>query len=522
MRRTLMALVALLAAAGAAATALTPQEQAGREVYLKGASPSGARISARIGAADAELSGEAIACGNCHGDDGRGRAEGGVLPSSVRWSDLVKPYGHDHDGWRRHGPFDERTLERAVMLGLDPAGHKLDAAMPRYAMSVNDFAALTAYMKKLEFLLDPGVAEGRLRIGTLLPRTGRLGGLGEAVRTLLTAYFADINDRGGIHGRRLELVVQALPDDAAEASVSARTLMADAGVFAVLAPVAVGVEKRLAEVARALQVPVVGPLTLFAEDLQASNPYVFHLLPGTADLARLLAHHAMRDTQLAARPIALWHTDSDDGRTQARELEAALQEAGWRGGAVAVPIPPRGASYEALAATIKSRRAGSVLVLGTGADLAALAGALAKAQWTPHLLVPGPLASRDVLTLPPAFRDRVTLAYPTAPGLQQDAPLRELARLVQDRPDAKAYQTALVSAYAAAQLLGEGLKRTGRDLTRSRLIATLESVQGFDTGLLPRLSYNADRRIGAAGAYLVAVDLGSKAFRPLGGWQALP
>jgi ABC-type branched-subunit amino acid transport system substrate-binding protein len=298
--------------------------------------------------------------------------------------------------------------------------------------------------------------------------------------------------------------------------------MADADVFAVLSPVAVGVEKRLAEVARALQVPVVGPLTLFAEDLQASNPYLFHLLPGTADLARLLAHHALRDAKLAERAIALWHADSDDGRTQAREFEAGLQDAGWRGGAVALPIPPRGTSHDALAASIKARRAGSVLVLGTGADLAALAGALAKAQWAPHLLVPGPLASRDVLALPPAFRDRVTLAYPTAPGNQQDAALRELARLVRERPDAKAYQTALVSAYSAAQLLAEGLKRTGRDLTRSKLIATLEGVQGFDTGLLPRLSYNADRRIGAAGAYLVAVDLDSKGLRPLGGWQALP
>jgi ABC-type branched-subunit amino acid transport system substrate-binding protein len=366
------------------------------------------------------------------------------------------------------------------------------------------------------------VDEATLRIGTLLPRAGRLAGLGEAVHTLLAAYFADLNERGGIHGRRLELVVQALPDDAAEGAISARTLMADANVFAVLSPVAVGVEKRLAEVARALQVPVVGPLTLFAEDLQASNPYLFHLLPGTADLARLLAHHAVRDAKLAERAIALWHADSDDGRTQAREFEAGLQDAGWRGGAVALPIPPRGASHDALAASIKARRAGSVLVLGTGADLAALAGALAKAQWAPHLLVPGPLASRDVLALPPAFRDRVTLAYPTAPGNQQDAALRELARLVRERPDAKAYQTALVSAYSAAQLLAEGLKRTGRDLTRSKLIATLEGVQGFETGLLPRLSYNADRRIGAAGAYLVAVDLDSKGLRPLGGWQALP
>ena len=35
---------------------------------------------------------------------------------------------------------------------------------------------------------------------------------------------------------------------------------------------------------------------------------------------------------------------------------------------------------------------------------------------------------------------------------------------------------------AAALLLVEGLKRTGRDLSRSKFVATLETVQGLNTG----------------------------------------
>lgn len=520
-----IAAVAAAAQVAAAAppqdAALTAQERAGRGIYLEGASPSGARISARIGVASTELSGEAIACGNCHGQDGRGRAEGGVVPTSIRWSDLVKPYGHEHDGWRRHGPFDEPTLERAVLHGVDPAGHRLDAAMPRYAMSAKDLASLVAYLKKLESQLEPGVTDEVLRIGTLLPSSGRLGGLGEAVQALLAACFAEVNARGGIHGRRLELVVEPLPDDTLQGAARAHALMSDAKVFSVLAPVAMGVEKGLAQAARALQVPVVGPLTLFADDLQSSNPYVFHLLPGSGDLARLLARHAAQELGLAARPLALWHAGSDDGRAQAREFESALRASGWHD-VVALPIPPRGANDDAQAMAMKRARVGSVLVLGPGGDLGALAAALARVDWAPHLLVPGPLATRDVLALPQAFHGRVTLAYPTAPGTQQQTAQRELARLLPGRPDARAYQTALVSAYAAAQLLVEGLKRSGRDLTRRKLLDTLEGVQGFDTGVLPRLSYNAARRVGAAGAYLVALDPDGKGLRPIGGWQALP
>jgi hypothetical protein len=87
------------------------------------------------------------------------------------------------------------------------------------------------------------------------------------------------------------------------------------------------------------------------------------------------------------------------------------------------------------------------------------------------------------------------------------------------RSAARAYQPTLVSAYAAGLLLVEGLKRSGRELSRRKLLATLEGVQSFDTGLLPPLSFNADRRIGATGAYLVGVDLDARSLRPLGGYR---
>lgn len=513
---------ALLAAGLALATAvagaeLGERERAGRQIYLKGSSPSGARITAVIGMSGLELSGDAIACGNCHGEDGRGRAEGGIVPTSIEWSELVKPYGHDHDGRRQHGPFDEQGLRRALMQGLDPAGNRLDGAMPRYSMSAHDFGSLLAYLKKLESDLDPGLAEQAMRIGTLLPVDGRMGGLGQAVRDLLAAYFETLNARGGIHGRRLELVVEPLPDDLAQAPARARALLAERNVFAVLAPVSAGVEKGLAEAARATQVPVIGPLTLFPEGGQASNPYVFHLLPGVPEMARLLARHAARELRLAERPIALWHADHAQGRALAQEMEAGLRESGWRS-VIALPLPAHGASHDALAATLKGRAVGSVLVLATGAEVGALAAALARIDWAPQLLVPGPLASRELLALPPLFRDHVTLAYPTAPGNQQESALRDLAQLLQGRADARAHQPSLVSAYGAALLLVEGLKRTGRDLSRRKLLATLETVQSFDTGLMPRLSYNPDRRIGAPGGYLVAVDLEGKGLRPIGGY----
>ncbi len=515
----LAALLATLVASTALADGLSADEAAGRRIYLQGDSPSGARIVARVGVgAGFELSGASIACGNCHGEDGRGRAEGGVVPSNIQWSELVKPYGHQHEDGRRHSLFDEDKLRRALEQGVDPDGNRFDSAMPRYSMSEKDFSSLVAYLKKLENQLDVGLGSEVIRIGTLLPTSGRLAGLGEALRSLWTAYFASINERGGIHGRKLELVVQPLPEDPQLAQASARDLMTRGTVFALLAPVSVGIEHALSDAAATAQLPVVGPLTLFPEDARASNQYVFHLLPGIAELTQVLARHAAQELALSERSLLLWHPDTADGRASAQALEATLRLAGWRA-PLAVPFLPRGASHDALAARLKEHAVAAVLLLGTGGDLSALAASASRIGWAPHLLVPGPLASRDIVALPAAFRDRVTLAYPTAPGNQRSESMREFATLRQGKGELRAFQPAQVAAYAAGLLLVESLKRTGRDLSRRKLMATLESVQSFDTGVLPQLSYNADRRIGSMGAYLVSVDLDGKGLRPLGGFQ---
>jgi hypothetical protein len=54
----------------------------------------------------------------------------------------------------------------------------------------------------------------------------------------------------------------------------------------------------------------------------------------------------------------------------------------------------------------------------------------------------------------------------------------------------------------------EALKRAGRDLTREKLITALEQLYDFPTGLTPPITFHRNRRIGAAGAWVVEVDGG--------------
>ena len=81
--------------------------------------------------------------------------------------------------------------------------------------------------------------------------------------------------------------------------------------------------------------------------------------------------------------------------------------------------------------------------------------------------------------------------------------------------------SAQLTAYGAAQVLVEGLKRAGKSLSRTKLISALEGLYAFEPGLTPPLTYGPNRRVGARGAYIVAVDLRQKRVWPVTGWVVL-
>ena len=76
------------------------------------------------------------------------------------------------------------------------------------------------------------------------------------------------------------------------------------------------------------------------------------------------------------------------------------------------------------------------------------------------------------------------------------------------------------AALAAAKIFVEGLKRAGADVSREQLITALESLYDFDTGLTPRIIFGPNRRIGAAGAYMVTINPETKEFVGVGSWVA--
>ncbi|MBI5443292.1 MAG: ABC transporter substrate-binding protein, partial [Deltaproteobacteria bacterium] len=267
-RRTLAAalLGALLAAGPAVGRDLTPEQERGRQIYMTGHSPSGTPIVAYFGEDSVEIPEEASTCSGCHGYDGTGRPESGVIPSNVTWPYLTKSYGHVHSNGVEHPAFTVETLKDYMESGVYPGGGAGDPSMPVYEMASRDLDDLVAFMQLLGQSLDPGVTEGSLRLGTVLPAAGPGAPAGEAVRALLEAYLAEVNEAGGIYGRKVELsVLAAAPGPSAKGRDLAGWVRVEKP-FALVATFTPGFEGELYEVVGPEEIPLVGPLTLYPLD----------------------------------------------------------------------------------------------------------------------------------------------------------------------------------------------------------------------------------------------------------------
>ena len=280
-RLTNLVMVIMLAGVLPAHSAeLSEQALRGKRIYVGGESESGTPINAIVSRGGTAISASILPCVGCHGDDGRGRPEGGVVPSDITWNKLTASYGHEHAYGRSHPPFDERSVAAAIIAGVDPASNALDTTMPRYDISETDMADLIVYLQHIEDDLDPGLTENTIRIGSILPMQGSLQGLGLAMKQVLVAYFNDVNASGGIHGRNIELIVADYKPDAAQSGWQARDLLQQQSVFAMVSGYAAGIETQIAKLAEDLEVPMIGPHTQLPREGNGLDRHSFYLLGG--------------------------------------------------------------------------------------------------------------------------------------------------------------------------------------------------------------------------------------------------
>jgi ABC-type branched-subunit amino acid transport system substrate-binding protein len=493
---------------------LSPQEKRGKQIYLKGESGDGAEIKALLGTDRLEVPAAAFACANCHGLRGEGAREGGLQPPPVNWETLIAPHTSALTR-RERPPYTEATLARAITAGLDPSGARLHPGMPQYALTPAQTADLVAYLKQLgkEADADPGIDDKRIKVGAALPLTGALAQVGEDVKATLTAYFAEVNAQGGIYGRQIDLVVLDSRGDAEGTLAATERLVEREGVFALVASFEPGASVATNDYLRRTEVALVGPVTLSPRLSVPPNPFVFYLLPTFRDQARALVDFAAAKFKERPPRVAIISSENEfDADARAGALAQlklyparVVSEETYAAG---------GFRTEALVEMIAQKKPDAIFFFGSAEQFAALTRGMAAAKLNAALFSSVVMIGHSAFDAPPALTSQIFLAYPAAlPGEDDFTEFVNAMHKGNVRLGSPAFQAV---AYGAAKTFVEATKLSGRQLSRSALVASLEGLRDFKTGVVPPLTFGANRRVGASGCYIVGVDLDKKQYVPIG------
>ncbi len=463
----------------------------GRSLYLTGMHADGRPLTAGNESTGLPLPQAFVACVNCHGYEARGKTEGGTVASDIRWDTLTKPYELARSDGRRRAPYDAAAFFSALTEGRDPSGHELDSAMPRFALSTGDADDLLAYLRHLASPGDQGVGDDAIRIGIVSSHDSADRAVAESDRRLLWAWFDEINRNGGIFRRRIELI-----------SMVSRHASDTAPVLAILAITEHEAPTQDADASAGTPL-----ISVVADALAKEDRYRFSLFPGIVERARVLARYAIARAPSSQSPLTLLYPESTTSPALLASVIAALKPF-----AAVNSIPITSARAAAAVDALRAKGVDNVLMFGMGASVEALVANARRREWAPLFLwIERPRNGEEgvrAVTIEPALITDVTA--------EAGARYARCVDLAATNERDRARQLALL---ATAQLLVTALEQGGRDISRERLVETLEALREFRSGFAPPGSLTPQRHTAASGVYVV--PLPASRFQPDPVWMML-
>lgn len=325
--------------------------------------------------------------------------------------------------------------------------------------------------------LSDGVSADVVLFGQSCALEGLNQASGKGMRLGLLAAFKEINEQGGVHGRRIEL--KTLDDGYEPEKTIANTLelIEDDNVFSLIGAVGTPTSRAAVPLAEAHKVPYIGPQT-GAAFLRIDNPYVVNLRASYAQETEEMV--AFLTQEGGTERIAILYQDDSFGRAGYMGARAAMERRGLELLSAGVyrrnSIDVRTAvldifesepdaiimigSYQPSAEFIKwSRRIGmDVLFINISfVNSNALAESLGDEGSGVMVSQVVPLPSGDTLPVAQSYREAITAIDPEA------------------KPEFISFEGYLVGRVAI-----EGLRHAGRELNRANFLRSIRSLEDIN------------------------------------------
>ena len=346
------------------------------------------------------------------------------------------------------------------------------------------------------FLAALATSAGTLVVGQVAPLTGPIATTGQRLRDGVKLWFDSVNDKGGINGSKVELVVRDDGYQVAGTVAATHELIEQDHAVALIgfAGTANIGELLKQHVLADANIPLIAPYTGGTPLRDPFNPWIFHIRASYADEAEQMVRAV---TFIGVTRVGVVYQDDAFGQSGLEGVRAALERRHLPP-AISASYPRASGDTAAAVSTMLREQPQAILLVAVNKATASFIKAYRAAGGAAQLV--------NISVVDPVELVRLAGAEAISGlGITQVMPFPYRREL----PIVREYQSALAKygadqtpSYAAlegfigAKVLTEGLRRAGHDPSRTQVLHALESLHDYDVGGF-WVNFDHDRRAGS-------------------------
>ncbi len=334
-------------------------------------------------------------------------------------------------------------------------------------------------------------------LGQVAPLTGTIAGTGTEYVAGGAAYFAYVNDSGGVHGRKIRVVLKDDSYKPDQTLAHTRQLLADEKPLALFGFIGTGnvlalnKNKILEDAGIALVAPYTG-----AQDLRdPMNPHIFHIRASYTDETAGMVDHLYT---IGVRRIAVMYQDDPFGKSGLAGAESALKKLGLELVAKGGYDRTKPEAVDAAVAAIAPAKPDAVIMVAVNKASAAFIKKLRAQGSQAQLFSISVVNFKELLVN--AGEDHArgigisqVMPYPYSARIPV---VREFQTLMAKYQPDKVISYASMESFIAAKILVEAIRRCGPEPTRQKVITQLEKMNNYDVGGF-RITFSPDNHVGS-------------------------
>lgn len=353
----------------------------------------------------------------------------------------------------------------------------------------------------------PGVTPKSILLGQSAAFTGPAAQLGIQMNIGTKAYFDYINAQGGVYGRKIELKTR---DDRYEANLAVdntKKFIDEDKVFALISYVGTPTTAAAMPIFTQAKVPLIGPFTGAEALRNPVNRYIFNVRASYYDETEKIVEQLV---STGNHKIAVFYQDDAYGQAGLKGVQIAMDKRNMKIAALG-KVERNTIKVEDAVKTINAVQPDGVIMISAYTSIAEFVRQMKKAGSTTqfhNVSFVGSTALADALK-DEGFGVAISQVVPFPWGPEVHV-VKEYQEIL-----AKAghtdYNFSSLEGFIVGKVMVEALKRSGKNLTREKLIDALEGMNNEDLGDFV-VNFSPTNHSGSKFVDLTMIGRGGKSF----------